>query len=178
MNKYLECAAVAGTHGVRGMMKLKSLCNASEDLLALKKIYTKEKDGSMREWRVTGAFVHKGFVVTSVEGIDDLDRAAAMKGTVFFADRESFDLEEGDFFIADVIGLPVVDEERGAAVGTLSDVMTDRIQHIYVVKTERGGEFMIPGVPEFIKKVVPDGDGAGIYVHLIDGMTDGGGEEK
>lgn len=179
MRQYLECAKAIGTHGVRGMVKMFSLADTPEALAKVKTLYTPEKDGSYREWTVTGAFVHKGVVVTSLEGVDSVDGAIALKGRTFFADRSSFRLKKGDFFIADVIGLPVIDEETGEAVGTLSEVMTERIQHLYVVKTDAGGEFMIPGVPEFIKKVVPDGDGAGIYVHLIEGMIpESGGKDE
>ncbi len=170
MNKYLECARVVGTHGVRGMMKLVSLADSPEALAEVKKYYTKNKDGSWKEWDVKSGFIHKGLLVAAVDGIDDLDSAITMKGTVFFADRSSFKLKKGDYFIADVIGLPVIDEKTGKPVGTLSEVLTERIQHLYVVRTAEEDEFMIPGVPEFIKKVVPEGDGAGIYVHLIEGM--------
>ena len=179
MKQYLECARVVGTHGVRGMMKLASLADSPEALAKVKKYYTENKDGSWREWDVKGGFIHKGLLVASVGGIEDLDTAITMKGTVFFADRKSFKLKKGDYFIADVIGLPVIDESTGSAIGTLSEVLTERIQHLYVVKTDAGDEFMIPGVPEFIKKVVPKGDGAGIYVHLIDGMVpETGGKDE
>lgn len=171
MKKYLECALCVGTHGVRGMIKLKSLADSPEALAAVGKLYTQNRDGTFREWEVTNNFLHKGTVVAALSGIDDLDAAIRLKGTVFLADRDSFDLGEGDFFIADVIGLPVMRVETGETVGTLSDVLTDRVQHLYVVNGKTG-EFMIPGVPEFIKKVVPEGDGAGVYVHLIDGMIE------
>ena len=35
-----------------------------------------------------------------------------------------------------------------------------------------GGTFMIPVVGEFIKRIVPEGEGAGIYVRLIEGMRE------
>ena len=170
MEKYLECAAVSGTHGVAGMIKLKSFADSPEALAAVKTLYTKEKDGTLKEWKVERAFVHKGAVVVKLEGLDDMNRAIAMKGTAFFADRDSFTLGEGDFFVADVIGLPVVDEESGERIGTLADLITDRVQHLYVVKKDDGSEFMIPGVGEFIKKQITEGDGAGVYVRLIEGM--------
>ncbi len=170
MNKYLECAKAVGTHGVRGMIKLFSLADSPEALAAIKTLYTEEKNGEYKEWKMTGAFVHKGVVVASIDGVDTLDGAIAMKGVTFFADRDSFDLEDGDFFIADAIGLPVFDAEKGEEVGVLSDVMTGRIQPIYVIKDKNGGEVLVPGVPEFIKNVVTEGDGAGVFIRFIDGM--------
>ena len=178
MKKYLECAKAIGTHGVRGMIKLFSLADSPETLAGMKKLFTALRDGSYKEWRVTGAFVHKGVVVASIDGIDTLEGAIAMKGTTFFADRADFDLAEGDFFIADAVGLPVFDADNGDEVGTLSDVMTGRIQHIYVVKDKSGAEILVPGVPDFIKNVVTEGDYAGVYIHFIEGMKEESGKEK
>ena len=74
MEKYLECAAVSGTHGVAGMIKLKSFADSPEALAAVKTLYTKEKDGTLKEWKVERAFVHKGAVVVKLEGLDDMWR--------------------------------------------------------------------------------------------------------
>ena len=73
-------------------------------------------------------------------------------------------------FIADLIGLPVEDYENGEKIGTVKDVLTDRVQDIYVVTDVKGGEFMIPAVPEFIRRIETETEDAGVYVSLIDGM--------
>ena len=48
--------------------------------------------------------------------------------------------------------------------------MTGRIQDIYVIDDVNGGSFMIPHVADFINEVVVEGDNAGVYVTLIEGM--------
>lgn len=55
-------------------------------------------------------------------------------------------------------------------IGVVSQIMTGRSQNIYVVKDVKGGEFMIPDVSEFIRKIEVEGEQAGVYVKLIDGM--------
>ena len=171
MKQYLECATAIGTHGVRGAVKLFSLADSPEALAALKTLYTLEKDGSYKERTVTGAFVHKGTVVATIDGVDTLEAAITMKNVTFYADRSAFKLKKGDFFIADAVGLPVFDDETDERVGVLSDIMTGRVQHIYVVAPDGGGDdILVPGVPEFIKKVVPEGDGAGVFIRFIEGM--------
>ena len=102
--------------------------------------------------------------------VDTLEAAAALRGTVFYAAREDIKLGRGEYFIADMIGLPVVDHESGHKYGTLSDVIRPGAQQIYVVKGENG-EFMIPVVPEFIKEITV-GDGGAVRVKLIEGMAD------
>lgn len=168
--EYLECAAVRGTHGVRGNVRLESLCNTASDLAGLSRMFVLS-DGVYRELSVEHSSVQKGAVLTKFKGIDSVESAAAMRGSVLFAARADMPLSDGEFFIADMIGLPVIDFENGEKYGTLSDVIRPGAQQIYVVRGEKG-EFMIPCVPEFIKTISVDGDGAGIYVTLIEGMAD------
>lgn len=168
--EYLECAAVRGTHGVRGNVRLESLCNTAGDLASLHRMFVRE-DSGYRQLTVEHSSVQKGAVLTKFQGVDSVEAAAAMRGTLLYAAREDMPLPEGEFFIADMIGLPVIDLESGKQYGTLSDVIRPGAQQIYVVKGEMG-EFMIPCVPEFIKKISVGEDADGIYVSLIEGMTD------
>ena len=103
-----------------------------------------------------------------IENIATIDAAMALKGFVIYADRDDFEIEEGACFIADMIGLPVIDNDTGDVIGTLCDVLNLGASDIYTVKTENG-EKMIPAVPEFIKKVDTEN---GIFVSLIEGMLD------
>ena len=167
MNKkqYLECAAIINTHGVRGDVKLESLCDSPEVLAALSRVFVRDKE-TYREIKVNHASVFKQFVLASLEGVNDMDSAAAMKGTTLYASRDDFELEEGDYFIADLIGLPVIDNLNGTVYGKISDVINRGASDIYVVKTP-AGEKMMPVVEEFVKKVDLDN---GVYVEPIPGL--------
>lgn len=167
MNKkqYLECAVIINTHGVRGDVKLESLCDSPEVLAALSRVFVRDKE-TYREIKVNHASVFKQFVLASLEGVNDMDSAAAMKGTTLYASRDDFELEEGDYFIADLIGLPVIDNLNGTVYGKISDVINRGASDIYVVKTP-AGERMMPVVEEFVKKVDLDN---GVYVEPIPGL--------
>ena len=109
-------------------------------------------------------------MLAHLSGIDTLEEAITYKGMYFYADRDDIPMEDGGVFVADLIGLSVFDISDGVTVGKVKDVLTDRVQDIYVVSDVNGGEFMIPAVPEFIRNVEADGERAGVYVSLIDGM--------
>ena len=112
-------------------------------------------------------------VLTHFEGIDTVEDAAKMRNTVLYADRDDFDLPEGSHFIADLLGMDVIDAETGDIHGVLEDVISPAGRDIYVVRDTPDHTFMIPCVPEFIKDVSYGGDKAkGIYVCIIDGMKD------
>ena len=172
MEKYLECAKIVGTHGVRGMVRAECYCNTPLALAKLKRVYRKEKSGEYREVKVLRGSVQKTMVLFTLDGIDTLEAAIPLKGTILYADRADFRLRPGEVFIADLIGLPVIDNDSGDVYGTLSDITTAGVQELYVVETEDGSSFLIPGVPAFIKRRVTEGENAGIYVTLIEGMRE------
>ena len=163
--QYLECAIIINTHGVRGDVKLESLCDSPEVLADLKRVFVLE-NGKYREIKVTHTSVFKQFVLATLEGVTDMDQAAAMKGTTLYASRDDFELEEGDYFIADLIGLPIIDVDDGKTYGTVKEVINRGASDIYVVKTPNG-ERMMPVVEEFVKKVDLD---KGIFVKTIPGL--------
>ena len=166
-NQYLECGKIVNTHGVKGAVKLESWCDSPDTLADLEYIYFKV-NGSYIEKRILSASVFKRHVIACLEGVNDIDTAASLKETVIYADRDDIPLNEGDFFITDLIGLPVIDADNGIEYGKVSEVFNTGASDIYTVKTE-DGERMIPAVPEFIIEIDLE---RGIFVRPIEGMFD------
>ena len=163
--QYLECGIIINTHGVRGDVKLESLCDSPEVLASLERVFVLE-NGNYREIEVKHTSIFKQFVLATLDGIDDMDKAIAMKGTTLYANRDDFELGEGDFFIADLLGLPVIDNIDGKVYGKIKDVVNRGASDIYVVTTPTG-ERMIPVVDEFVKRVDLE---SGVYVETIPGL--------
>ena len=170
--KYLECGKIVGTHGVRGTVRLECYCDSPQVLAKLKVMYAKQKDGTFKPFKVRASSVQKNMVLCTYENVTTLDEAIPLKGTLLYADRADFKLKKGDFFIADLIGLPVLDAETGEKYGVLGEVIHPGVHDVYVVEEENGKTFMMPAVPEFVIRIEADGDKAGIYVRLIEGMRE------
>ena len=165
---YIECGKIINTHGCKGGLKLESWCNSPEDLAGMKKIFLLI-NGKYTEHKVIKASIFKQFVLFDLEGLSDMDAAMALKNQVVYALREDFNLGEGEYFIADVIGLKVIDVDSGREYGEVLEVINRGASDIYVVKTTEG-EVMIPVVDEFIKKVdIPSGV---LLIKPIEGMFD------
>lgn len=163
---YLECGQIINTHGVRGTVKLESWCDSPEILADLDTLWRKVGE-EFRPIRVLKTSIFKQFVLADLEGITDIDAAIPLKNTVVYAARADLDPGEG-YFIADLIGLPIIDQTTGRTVGKLRDVVNRGAQDIYVIDTP-DGERMIPAVEEFVPKIDPD---TAIYVTPIPGMLD------
>lgn len=175
--KYLECGKAVSTHGVRGTLRLESYCDTPEVLAKLRKLYIKTPSGDFECMKVRAASIQKSMVLCTFENITTLEEAIKFKGTVFYADRDDLKLPDDAVFVADIIGLPVIDNVSHEKYGTLSDVITPGGREVYVVSDVHDGTFMIPAVPEFIIHIEIEGDAPGVYVKLIEGMREDNANE-
>ncbi|MBR2289794.1 MAG: 16S rRNA processing protein RimM [Clostridia bacterium] len=85
---------------------------------------------------------------------------------IFFAQTFG-DLPEGKYYIADLIGADVY-EDNGKFLGTVDDVFNTKSNSVYVVRMENGELKYLPGIPEVIKEV--DITDHKITVTLIKGL--------
>jgi 16S rRNA processing protein RimM len=159
-DKLLESGQIVNTHGIRGEVKIVPWADSPEFLCQFSTLYI---DGAPR--KVRSARVHKGSVIALLDGVSDVNDAMLLKNKVVSISRDDARLPEGSFFLADIIGLDVVDES-GAKLGVLADILSPSVQKVYVVKGDR--DILIPAVPEFILET--NVAGGYIKVRLIEGM--------
>ena len=160
MKDLLDCGQIVNTHGVRGEVRVVPWADSPDFLCQFSTLYI---DGAPR--RVLSSRVHKGSVIAKLEGADTVEEAMLLRDKIVQIRRADAKLPEGAFFLADIIGLKVVDE-AGQTLGTLKEVLSPSIQQVYVIEGER--EIMIPAVPEFILET--NIEGGYIKVRLIEGM--------
>ena len=158
--QFLEAGRIVNTHGVRGEVKIQPWADSPEFLKDFGTLYI---DGA--PVKVRSARVHKGCVIASLEDIDDVNGAMRLKGKLVSIDRRDAKLPEGGYFIQDIIGARVVDE-NGAEVGMLAEVLNLPGSDVYVVRGER--EILIPAVPQFI--LSRDIDAGVITVRMMEGL--------
>lgn len=158
--QFVEAGRIVNTHAVAGEVKIEVWLDSADFMRRFKRIYI-----AGEEIKLVSARVHKGFLLAKLEGVDDVNAAMALKNKTVSIRREDARLPKGAFFVQDIIGASVVDE-NGAEIGKLTEVFDTPASRIYVVQGER--EHLIPAVPEFIMSTDPE---AGIVtVHLIEGM--------
>ena len=158
--RYLEAGRIVNTHGVRGEVKIQPWADSPEFLRGFSRLYI---DG--RPYRLLSARVHKSSVIASLEDVDDVNAAMALRDKTVFIDRREARLPEGGYFIQDLIGAKVVTED-GAELGTLAEVLNMPASDVYVVRGER--EILIPAVPQFI--ISRDIDAGVITVRMMEGL--------
>ncbi len=158
--EFLETGQIVNTHGVRGEVRAVPWADSPEFLCSFETLYL---DGA--PVAVQSARVHKGSAILKLEGVDSVEAAMALRDKVLSIRRSDAKLPAGAFFLADLIGLDVLNE-AGEKLGTLKEVLSPSRQRVYVVEGER--EILIPAVPEFILET--NLDGGYLRVRLIEGM--------
>lgn len=156
---FLEAGQIVSTHGVRGELKVMPWADDPEFLLDFDTVYL-----GGRPVRVQSSRVQKTCVLMKLEGIDDVDAAARLRGQTVSIRREDAHLDEGAVFIADLIGLPVLCGDE--TIGKVTDILQRPGNDVYVVTGTH--EYLIPGVPEFILE--RNLDEGYVRVKLIEGM--------
>ncbi len=167
MEQYLQIGKIVNTHGFKGDVKVQPWCDGPIVITKLKCVYIKEKN-EYKKLNIQKSTVHKETVLLKFDGIDDFDNANKLRDKVIYADRDDIDIEKGSFFIADLIGLDVIDFQTGKLYGKLKDVMKYGVHDIYCVQTEKG-EVLVPAVKEFVKEISLD---KGISIKCLEGMFD------
>lgn len=165
MLDYLEAGKIINTHGVRGEIKIDSWCDTPQVLAGLQTLYLKDKNGVYTPLSITRAYVHKHFVIAHPHGFTTFEQAVTLREKTVYAARADLPIAPGAHFIADLIGLPVIDIHTACVYGKLANVINRGASDLYEVETKAGIVY-VPVVDEFVKKI----DETGIYLAPIAGM--------
>ena len=135
MQKYFEVGQIVNTFGIKGFVKVKPFTDEITRFEELKSVYIVNKN-KMQEVEIEDVNYQKGMVLLKLKGIDDLTQAEKYKGLYLEIDRKNAKkLEEGTYFIADLLGLEVYTDE-GLLLGKVDDIFNAGANDVYVVKDE------------------------------------------
>ena len=134
---------VAGSYGVRGWIKVErpqaGLAGCGEWWIG----------GEPRAVEETKA--HSGSLLARLAGIGSREAARKLRGSTVCVRRESLpDPEAGHYYLADLIGLEVVNE-KGVALGTVKSWTFNGAQDVMEVAGDRAR--LIPWIPTVVRDV-------------------------
>jgi 16S rRNA processing protein RimM len=135
-------AAVAGAHGLGGEVRLKLFAQGVDSLKRHKILFAGER-------RLTLKSVKPGSAGAIARFAEIADRAAAeaLRGTLLTVPRAALPpLAEGEYYHADLIGLPCQDLE-GAALGTVAGVENYGAGDLLEIEKPDGKKALIPFKP-------------------------------
>jgi len=145
---------LAGSHGVRGELKMRVLTDRPDHLATLKRVYVGEPPVPMR---LLGVREHGDLLLIRLEGITTPEQAKELSGKpVKIAGSDARPLEAGEYFLFQLIGLTVHDEE-GAEIGTVSDLIETGAHDVLVITPVGGGpDVLVPNHPQYVVEMNPE----------------------
>lgn len=151
MAERLELGSVVGVFGVRGEVRL-HLHNREDSVLQVPcPVVLVAADGVERAATVSVRPGAGKRIIGRVVGVTTPEAAAELVGSAVFVDREQLpEPAAGEFYVADLLGLSVEDDE-GTVLGTLADVVPGA-RDVWVVDTDAGEAFLLPS-PEVVLRV-------------------------
>ncbi len=167
MEDLLQVGVITTTHGVRGEVKVFPTTDDPARYKDLEKVIMdtgKEK----REMKITSVRFFKNLVIVKFEGINDMTEAEKYKKATLWIKREdAVELEENEYFIADLIGLRAVSDE-GEELGNIADVLQTGANDVYVIRKEGTSDLLVPAIHECVKDV--NLEAGMITLHLLPGL--------
>ena len=135
----IALAAVAGAHGVKGEVRLKLFSDSVDSLSRHDKLYVGGAERRLLAIRDGGKAA-----VGRFEGISDRGAAEALRGSLVEIGRDALpQLEEGEYYYADLIGLPAYDRD-GQSIGQVVAVENYGAGDLLEIELERGKSSLIP----------------------------------
>jgi 16S rRNA processing protein RimM len=149
---FLLVGEVLRPHGVQGELKVRLLTEYPERFATVPALYLGAgiDAPNPREVHVQSMRMHQGFALVRLREAPDRNAAERLRGLFLMVRIEdAVPLEEGEFYLYQVIGLPVRTED-GVDLGVVTEVLETGANDVYVVSGGAHGEVLIPVLPEVI----------------------------
>ena len=167
MEQLLQVGVITQTHGVRGEVKV---FPTTDDAARFKKLKHVMLDTGKETLPldIESVKFFKQFVILKFKGFDNINDIERYKRCPLLIERENaVPLEEGEYFIADMIGMKVITDE-GENFGILKDVMETGANDVYVIEHPSEGEVLVPAIKECILDV--DIENRQMKIHVMNGL--------
>ena len=167
MEKRLQVGVITATHGLKGEVKVFPTTDDPNRFRRLKEVILDTgKEEHVLE--IEGVKFFKQMVILKFKGLDDIgDVEKFRRGTLSVTRENAVKLRKNEYFIADLIGMRVENED-GGELGTLQDVIATGANDVYDVRLSDGRQVLIPAIRECILSV--DVEEGRMRVHLLDGL--------
>lgn len=164
MSKYLLTGKIVGVFGLKGELKVISESDSNR-FVKDNELYLGKNETKLQKIKVSSSRVHKGMYLVTINDLFDINLVEKYVGLNFYIDREEMDdLEEGEFYLDDLIGLKVINQNK-EVLGPVVEVL-DLYHPVIEIELKNGKKILMPFVKEYVKGV----DEEYIYIDEIEGF--------
>lgn len=169
MEDFFQVGIITSTHGVRGEVKVFPTTDDARRFKRLKEVIV-DTGKEQITMEIEGVKFFKQFVLLKFKGIDNInDVEKYRKSSLLVPRKNAVRLSRDEYFVADLIGLRVRDED-GREIGVLRDVMETGANDVYVIDLDDGRELLLPAIRQCVLEV--DVEAGFIRIHILEGLLD------
>jgi 16S rRNA processing protein RimM len=165
--EYIKIGAIAGTHGLRGEVSVKSFTQFNDIRFAKGNIIFRETSSGMQELKIVSMRQKTDRILLQLAGYDHIEQVEAWKGSLLYIQKDQLhELDEDEVYYFELMHCQVVDME-GRLLGEVSDLIETGSS--VVLRVSGNKEILIPYVKAFVKEA--DIAAKRIVVELLEGMV-------
>lgn len=169
MEDLLQVGIITSTHGVRGEVKVYPTTDDPRRFRRLKEVVL-DTGREKLNLEIEGVKFFKQFVILKFKGLDNInDIEKYREKSLYVTRKNAVRLQRDEYFIADLIGLKVQDED-GTELGTVKDVIETGANDVYEVEMADGRSLLLPAIKQCILNV--DVENGMMQVHVLEGLLD------
>lgn len=169
MEDLLRVGIITSTHGIAGEVKVYPTTDDPARFKQLKKCILKSERESI-ELDVVSVKFFKNLVILKFKQFSNINEVEKFRQAELYVTRENaVRLEEGEYFICDLIGLKVIDED-GRSYGKITDVLQTGANDVYEVTDENNKTYLFPVIKQCVLNV--DLEKGVVTVHIMKGLLD------
>lgn len=149
MDKEIIIGKIVAPHGVRGDIRIMPLTEKPDLFLDLD--YLLLEGG--KKLTVKSARFHKRMVLVTTKEITTMNDAELLRDKYIYIKAEDLpELEEDEFYVADLVGIPVYDLE-GKQIGKFKDSLSTGSNDVYVIAVPGAKDILVPAMKEYFKEI-------------------------
>lgn len=164
--KLVRIGKIVNTQGLKGDLRIFPSTDYKERFEELEYVYLEGEKN--KKFVITKVRYKKNLAIVKFENYDNINDVETFRNREVFTEKlDQDELEEDRFYVEDLIGIKIIDEEKGY-IGILKEIIQNPAHDIYLVELESGKEIMIPAVSEYI--IDTDINNSVMTVSLIEGF--------
>ena len=154
MEELILIARIRRPHGIKGELLVESFTHDEKRFKSLNRLFLRSKKGDVREVTLASFRpTHQGVLITLAE-IPDRTAAETLNGSeLLIPISERPKLRKGQVYFDEIVGMSVVDDQSGAQIGNVTEILEMPAGDVVVFERLDGEEHLITMRGEEIKKI-------------------------
>lgn len=149
MDKEIIIGKIVAPHGVRGDIRILPLTEKPDLFLDLE--YLLLEGG--KKLTVKNARFQKRMILVTTKEVTTMNEAELLRDKNIYIKAEDLpELEEDEFYVADLVGIPVYDLE-GKQIGTFKDSLSTGSNDVYIIAVPGAKDILVPALKEYFKEI-------------------------